>query len=138
MCFIQGDQYDVREVSADGGRPVRNLGRPVELANRYFEEGADEITFLNITGTAIVFSFKLIMFRRLWFDLEKDIKEAESWGGCAGFRDFPLDDLPMLKVLQQASKGVFVPLTVGGGIRGFVDASGKSYSALEVASAYFR
>lgn len=29
---------------------MRNLGRPVELANRYFEEGADEITFLNITG----------------------------------------------------------------------------------------
>ena len=29
---------------------VRNLGAPVELAGRYFSEGADEVTFLNITG----------------------------------------------------------------------------------------
>lgn len=29
---------------------VRNLGKPVELAGRYFKEGADEVTFLNITG----------------------------------------------------------------------------------------
>lgn len=29
---------------------VRNLGAPVELAQRYFAEGADEVTFLNITG----------------------------------------------------------------------------------------
>ena len=29
---------------------VRNLGKPVALAGRYFEEGADEICFLNITG----------------------------------------------------------------------------------------
>ncbi len=29
---------------------VRNLGAPVELAGRYFTEGADEVTFLNITG----------------------------------------------------------------------------------------
>jgi len=29
---------------------VRNLGKPVSLAGRYFEEGADEICFLNITG----------------------------------------------------------------------------------------
>ena len=29
---------------------VRNLGAPVDLAGRYFEEGADEVTFLNITG----------------------------------------------------------------------------------------
>ena len=33
---------------------------------------------------------------------------------------------------------MFVPLTVGGGIRGFTDAEGKTYSALEVASEYFR
>ena len=31
-------------------RQVRNLGKPVALAGRYFEEGADEISFLNITG----------------------------------------------------------------------------------------
>ena len=29
---------------------VRNLGKPVDLARRYYREGADEITFLNITG----------------------------------------------------------------------------------------
>ncbi len=29
---------------------VRNLGAPVDLAGRYFIEGADEVTFLNITG----------------------------------------------------------------------------------------
>jgi imidazole glycerol phosphate synthase subunit HisF len=29
---------------------VRNLGKPVELAGRYFKDGADEVTFLNITG----------------------------------------------------------------------------------------
>lgn len=55
-----------------------------------------------------------------------------------GFRDFPLGDLPMLEVLRQASKGVFVPLTVGGGIREFTDGSGKHYSALQVAAEYFR
>ncbi len=51
-----------------------------------------------------------------------------------GFRDFPLSDLPMLEVLERTSQGVFVPLTVGGGIRGFTDQDGVEYSALEVAS----
>jgi glutamine amidotransferase/cyclase len=55
-----------------------------------------------------------------------------------GFRDFPMADLPMLEVLKQASKGVFVPLTVGGGIREFTDGTGRHYSALEVAAEYFR
>jgi glutamine amidotransferase/cyclase len=40
-------------------------------------------------------------------------------------------------VLQAASERVFVPLTVGGGIRGF-SAAGKDYPALTVASEYFR
>ena len=99
LVVTKGDQYDVRESGA-----VRNLGKPVELASRYYEEGADEITFLNITG----------------------------------FRDFPLKDLPMLEVLRRTSEKVFVPLTIGGGIRDFTDGDGRSYSALEVASAYFR
>jgi imidazole glycerol-phosphate synthase len=99
LVVTKGDQYDVREAGE-----VRNLGKPVELAQRYYEEGADEITFLNITG----------------------------------FRDFPLQDIPMLEVLKQTSRHVFVPLTIGGGIRDFTDARGLSYSALEVASAYFR
>ncbi|CAN0436004.1 unnamed protein product, partial [Scytosiphon promiscuus] len=33
---------------------------------------------------------------------------------------------------------VFVPLTVGGGIRSYTDDSGKTYTAVEVASRYFR
>jgi glutamine amidotransferase/cyclase len=99
LVVTKGDQYDVRENGA-----VRNLGKPVELARRYYEEGADEITFLNITG----------------------------------FRDFPLEDMPMLEVLRQTSKNVFVPLTIGGGIRDYTDKEGREYTALEVAAEYFR
>jgi len=99
LVVTKGDQYDVREAGE-----VRNLGKPVQLAQRYYEEGADEITFLNITG----------------------------------FRDFPLEDMPMMEVLKQTSRKVFVPLTIGGGIRDYVDAAGRRYSALEVAAAYFR
>jgi glutamine amidotransferase/cyclase len=99
LVVTKGDQYDVREAGA-----VRNLGRPVDLARRYYREGADEITFLNITG----------------------------------FRDFPLEDMPMLEVLRQTSENVFVPLTIGGGIRDYTDVDGRTYTALEVAARYFR
>jgi glutamine amidotransferase/cyclase len=99
LVVTKGDQYDVRESGQ-----VRNLGKPVELARRYYEEGADEITFLNITG----------------------------------FRDFPLEDMPMIEVLKETSRHVFVPLTIGGGIRDYTDKDGRRYSALEVADAYFR
>ncbi|GAQ79954.1 glutamine amidotransferase and cyclase [Klebsormidium nitens] len=102
LVVTKGDSYDVREKT--DSREVRNLGKPVELAGRYFKEGADEVTFLNITG----------------------------------FRDFPLADMPMLEVLQRTSENVFVPLTVGGGIRDFTDSNGKHYSSLEVAAEYFR
>jgi glutamine amidotransferase/cyclase len=95
----KGDRYDVRENGT-----VRNLGKPADLAGRYYQEGADEITFLNITG----------------------------------FRDFPLEDMPMLDVLRRTSKNVFVPLTIGGGIRNYTDKDGRAYSALEVAAEYFR
>eukprot|EP00666_Eupelagonemidae_sp_cell4sb_P007678 gene7678-21066_t len=43
VVVTKGDQYDVREKS--DARAVRNLGRP-----RYYQDGADEITFLNITS----------------------------------------------------------------------------------------
>jgi glutamine amidotransferase/cyclase len=99
LVVTKGDQYDVR----DRGE-VRNLGKPVDLARRYYEEGADEITFLNITG----------------------------------FRDFPLEDQPMLEVLKRTSENVFVPLTIGGGIRSFTASDGRHYTALDVASEYFR
>jgi len=99
LVVTKGDQYDVRHEGS-----VRNLGKPVELAQRYFEEGADEVTFLNITS----------------------------------FRNCPMKDMPMLEVLRKASENVFVPLTIGGGIRDMEDSEGKVFSALDVASEYFR
>ncbi|KAF9998653.1 Histidine biosynthesis bifunctional protein hisB [Entomortierella chlamydospora] len=107
LVVTKGDQYDVREqaVGVDGSKgDVRNLGKPVELARRYFEEGADEITFLNITS----------------------------------FRNCPLLDMPMLEVLRRTSETVFVPLTIGGGIKDVVDPDGQLHPALEVAGEYFR
>jgi glutamine amidotransferase/cyclase len=76
----------------------------VDLARRYYREGADEITFLNITA----------------------------------FRDFPMEDMPMLEVLRRTSENVFVPLTIGGGIRDYTDKNGREYTALQVAAEYFR
>jgi Histidine biosynthesis protein len=124
LVVTKGDQYDVRErnestISDDSGGDatttaaatngtkgsVRNLGKPVALASRYYHEGADEIAFLNITS----------------------------------YRQGVIEDMPMLHVLEEASKNIFVPLTVGGGIRSYTDpATGATWSALEVASRYFR
>ncbi|HOJ70703.1 MAG TPA: imidazole glycerol phosphate synthase subunit HisF [Syntrophorhabdaceae bacterium] len=55
-----------------------------------------------------------------------------------GYRNFPLLNQPMLDVLKETSKHVFVPLTIGGGITSYTDKDGRSYSGLEVASMYFR
>jgi glutamine amidotransferase/cyclase len=49
-----------------------------------------------------------------------------------------MKDQPMLEVLRNTSENVFVPLTIGGGIREYTDSEGKYYSALDVASEYFR
>ncbi|KAI8141494.1 hypothetical protein BJV82DRAFT_670417 [Fennellomyces sp. T-0311] len=103
LVVTKGDQYDVREKTGEGN-DVRNLGKPVDLARRYFEEGADEVTFLNITS----------------------------------FRNCPLGDLPMLEVLKRTSETVFVPLTIGGGIRDVTDPDGTVHPAFEVAGEYFR
>ena len=46
LVVTKGDGYDVRE-KAEGGA-VRNLGKPVDLCARYYDEGADEICVLNI------------------------------------------------------------------------------------------
>ncbi|KAK7468829.1 Histidine biosynthesis bifunctional protein hisB [Stygiomarasmius scandens] len=54
------------------------------------------------------------------------------------FRHSPLQDQPMLAVVRAAAECVFVPLTIGGGIKDTVDPDGTPHSALEVASAYFR
>ncbi len=102
LVVTKGDQYDVREKS-DGGN-VRNLGKPVDMARKYYEQGADEIAFLNITS----------------------------------FRDCPLADLPMLEILRRTSETVFVPLTIGGGIRDTTDTDGTKVTALEIATMYFK
>ena len=102
LVVTKGDQYDVREKT--NGSAVRNLGKPVAMAQKYYLEGADEVTFLNITS----------------------------------FRNCPVADLPMLEILRRTSETVFVPLTIGGGIRDMTDpATGKAVSALEVAKLYF-
>jgi len=59
---------------------IRDAGDPVEVARRYNEEGADEITFLDITASS---------------------DERET----------------MVHVVEQVASEVFIPLTVGGGIR---------------------
>lgn len=105
LIVTKGDQYDVREKSDSGDNNVRNLGKPVDLATKYYKQGADEITFLNITS----------------------------------FRESPIKDLPMLEVLKKAAKHIFVPLTVGGGIKDLTDPiSGEYYPAVAVADLYFR
>jgi imidazole glycerol-phosphate synthase len=130
LVVTKGDQYDVREkhhhpTTAGPSPPspttsspsslattttskvagaVRNLGKPVALAARYYAAGADELALLNITS----------------------------------FRHSPLHDQPMLAVVRAAAANVFIPLTIGGGIRDTVDQDGTPRSALEVAGAYFR
>lgn len=59
---------------------IRDAGDPVEVARRYDEQGADEITFLDITASS-------------------DNRET------------------MVHVVEQVASQVFIPLTVGGGIR---------------------
>jgi cyclase len=65
---------------------IRDAGDPVEIARRYDREGADEITFLDITATS-------------------DNRET------------------MVHVIEQVADEVFIPLTVGGGIRELADIS---------------
>lgn len=48
VVVTKGDQYDVREKTATS--EVRNLGKPVTMAQKYYEQGSDEVTFLNITS----------------------------------------------------------------------------------------
>ncbi|HIF54879.1 MAG: imidazole glycerol phosphate synthase subunit HisF [Methylococcales bacterium] len=63
---------------------IRDAGDPVEVARRYDREGADEITFLDITATS-------------------DNRET------------------LVHVVEQVASEVFIPLTVGGGIRELED-----------------
>ena len=104
LVVTKGDKYDVRDKSLIAGGQVRNMGKPVGLAYKYYAQGADEITFLNITS----------------------------------FRNCPLADLPMMEILRQTSRTVFVPLTIGGGIQDSSNADGTLVSALDVAAMYFK
>jgi len=63
---------------------LRDMGDPVELAAHYAEQGADEITFLDVTAT--------VDARATTYD-----------------------------VVQRTAEQVFVPLTVGGGVRSVDD-----------------
>lgn len=59
---------------------LRDAGDPVEIARRYDEQGADELTFLDITASS--------------------------------------DDRGILfRIIEQVAAQVFIPLTVGGGVR---------------------
>ena len=59
---------------------IRDAGDPVEIAKRYNEQGADEVTFLDITASSD----------------QRDI---------------------ILHIVEACAEQVFIPLTVGGGVR---------------------
>jgi len=69
-----------RVVKGVNFRNLRDAGDPVELAKRYDAEGADELTFLDITASS-------------------------------GSRE------TMYEVVSRTAEQVFIPLTVGGGVR---------------------
>ena len=64
---------------------LRDAGDPVEIAARYNDQGADEITFLDITATSD----------------DRDL---------------------ILHIIEAVAGEVFIPLTVGGGVRSAEDA----------------
>jgi cyclase len=63
---------------------LRDAGDPVEIAARYNEQGADELTFLDITATS-------------------DARDL------------------ILPIIEAVAAQVFIPLTVGGGVRSVAD-----------------
>ena len=63
---------------------LRDAGDPVEIAARYNEQGADELTFLDITATSD----------------QRDL---------------------ILHIVEAVASQVFIPLTVGGGVRSVAD-----------------
>jgi cyclase len=81
-------------LDVSGGRVVkgvnfenlRDAGDPVELAAKYYRDGADEITFLDVSAT---------------------VDERAT----------------MFDVVSQTAEQVFIPLTVGGGVRTVEDVS---------------
>ncbi|KAG6466432.1 hypothetical protein ZIOFF_075770 [Zingiber officinale] len=115
LVVTKGDQYDVREQSNE--KEVRNLGKPVDLAGQYYKDGADEVyACLQNKHAFALFGITVVVFMLNYLCLHMYAK----------------------KILRYTSENVFVPLTVGGGIRDFTDGNGRYYSSLEVASEYFR
>ena len=78
------DVAEGRVVKGVNFENLRDSGDPVELAERYYQQGADEITFLDVSAT------------------------VENRG-------------TMLDVVTRCAEAVFIPLTVGGGIRSVDD-----------------
>jgi cyclase len=74
------DVTDGRVVKGVNFLELRDAGDPVEIARRYDEQGADELTFLDITAS------------------------SDNRG-------------LILHIIEQVASEVFIPLTVGGGIR---------------------
>jgi cyclase len=74
------DVDDGRVVKGVNFQDLRDVGDPVYLAKRYDEQGADELTFLDITAS-------------------RDRRDT------------------VLDVVRRTAEQVFIPLTVGGGVR---------------------
>jgi cyclase len=74
------DVADGRVVKGVNFKDLRDAGDPVGLARLYYEQGADEITFLDVTATVE-------------------------------------DRATMYDVVRSAAEQIFIPLTVGGGVR---------------------
>jgi cyclase len=78
------DVTDGRVVKGVNFVELRDAGDPVEIARRYDEQGADELTFLDITAS------------------------SDNRG-------------LILHIIEQVASQVFIPLTVGGGVRAVED-----------------
>ena len=78
------DVTDGRVVKGVNFVALRDAGDPVEIARRYDEQGADELTFLDITASS-------------------------------DNRDL------ILHIIEEVASQVFIPLTVGGGVRQIED-----------------
>ena len=78
------DVNDGRVVKGINFVALKDAGDPVEIAKKYNEEGADELTFLDITASSDN--------RGLLFD-----------------------------IVEKVAKQIFIPLTVGGGVRSCED-----------------
>ena len=78
------DVKDGRVVKGVNFVGLRDAGDPVEIAKRYDAQGADEVTFLDITATSD----------------DRDL---------------------ILHIIEAVADQVFIPLTVGGGVRAVAD-----------------